>query len=104
MAMMRRGPLDRYPPEWVLRQANAHQVGGSIEFHTGSAVTFYLDGGHVYAAEVGVDIPEDGLEHSPLADEDAARANAVTLLAAVLDVEDGHYFHDPLGHHPARGA
>ena len=38
MPMMRRGPLDRYTPEWVLRQANAHQVEGSIEFNTGTPV------------------------------------------------------------------
>ena len=58
MPMMRRGPLDRYSPEWVLRQANAHLAEGSIEFHTDRPVTLYLQGGRAYAAEEGVDLNE----------------------------------------------
>ena len=103
MPMMRRGPLDRYPPEWVLRQANAHEVGGSIEFHADRPATFYLDSGRIYAAEPGVAVRED-LSDGSIPDEDEARAQVVNLLSDVLDTEGGWYYHDPLGQHPGRGS
>ena len=31
--MMRKGPLDRYPAESVLREAATARVNGGIEFH-----------------------------------------------------------------------
>ncbi|WP_426573287.1 hypothetical protein [Aquihabitans sp. McL0605] len=88
----------------MLRQANAHQVTGTIEFHGAAPATFYLDGGHIYAAAPGVDVAEDTLVHPATADEVAARRQVVALLAAVLDTDGGWYFHDPLGQHPGRGA
>ena len=102
--MMRRGPLDRYPPEWVLRQANAHNVGGSIEFHTDRPVTFYLDGGRIYAGAEGVDLADHDVGGHAIPDEDDARDRVVSLLAGVLAAGGGWYFHEPLGQHPGRGA
>ena len=104
MPMMRRGPLDRYPPEWVLRQANAHAAEGSIEFHTDRPITLYLQGGKVYAAEVGVNLSETDLVERPTSDEGGARDQLITLLTGVMTSESGWYFHDPLGQHPSNGA
>jgi hypothetical protein len=104
MPMMRRGPLDRYTPEWVLRQANAHQVEGSIEFNTGTPVTLFLSGGRVYAAERGVDLLEADLVSRPLLTETRAREKAITLLAEIMGSTTGWYFHDPLGQHPRLGS
>lgn len=101
MSMMRRGPLDRYRPEWVLRQAATLGVTGSIEFHAGEPATFFVDGGHVYAARRGLGDEPDGPEGP---DEASQRALAVALLARVLPMAAGWYYHDPLGRHPARGA
>lgn len=101
--MMRRGPLDRYSPEWVLRQAQAHEVEGSIEFHTTHPATFFLDGGKIYAAAEGVDLAESGFDDESL-DEEACRTQVVQLLAQVMGEQGGWYFHDPLGQHPGRGA
>lgn len=102
--MMRRGPLDRYPPEWVLRQANAHQVNGGIEFHTERPVTFYLEGGRIYGAEEGVDLAEQDLADRAVPDEHEARDRTVRLLVGTLQTSGGWYFHDPLGRHPGRGS
>jgi hypothetical protein len=105
MPMMRRGPLDRYPPEWVLRQANAHEAEGSIEFHTDQQpITLYIQGGRAYAAEVGVNLSETQLAGRPVLDEASARDQVIALLAGVLPAKAGWYFHDPLGHHPTSGA
>lgn len=104
MPMMRRGPLDRYPPEWVLRQANAHKVTGGIEFHTQQPVTFYLEGGHIYGAEEGVGLLEQNLAERAMPDEHTARDHTVRLLAEILGAEAGWYYHDPLGQHPGRGS
>lgn len=105
MPMMRRGPLDRYPAEWVLRQASAHQANGSIEFHTDRPATFFLDGGRVYAAveATGVDAANAAADASRH-DEVEARQHAVELLAAATGTAAGWYYHDPLGHHSARGS
>lgn len=104
MPMMRRGPLDRYPPEWVLRQANAHRVEGSIEFNTDRPVTLFFAAGRVYAAERGADLLEADLAARPILTESRAREKAVNLLAEVMGVTDGWYFHNPLGHHPRQGS
>jgi len=104
MPMMRRGPLDRYSPEWVLRQANAHLAEGSIEFHTDHPITLYLQGGRVYAAEEGVNLLEPDLADRPIASEAEARQQTVALLTRVLSESTGWYFHDPLGQHPSRGS
>lgn len=104
MPMMRRGPLDRYPPEWVLRQANAHRVEGSIEFHSDRPVTLYLAEGRIYAAERGVSLAEADLAGRPVLPEQRAREKVVSILAEVLASSSGWYFHDPLGHHPRGGA
>ncbi|MGN6694424.1 MAG: hypothetical protein ACTHN0_09615 [Aquihabitans sp.] len=104
MPMMRRGPLDRYPPEWVLRQANAHEAEGSIEFHTDQQpITLYIRGGRAYAAEVGVNLSEAQLADRPVLDETRQRDQLIALLAGVLPAKAGWYFHDPLGHHPSSG-
>ncbi|MFN8016851.1 MAG: hypothetical protein U0P45_01875 [Acidimicrobiales bacterium] len=101
MPMMRRGPLDRYPVEWVIRQAGAHQATGSIEFHAGRPATFYFDAGRVYAA---VDEADEAAELP--ADEVEARRTAVELLVRTLGeaAGDGWYYHDPLAHLPIRGS
>lgn len=104
MPMMRRGPLDRYSAEWVLRQANAHEVEGSIEFQTDRPVTVYFDGGKPYAAEPGIDLAEAALFDLPVAAEESARDQLVDLLSVALTARAGWYFHDPLGQHPSRGA
>ena len=104
MPMMRRGPLDRYPPEWVLRQANAHQAEGSIEFHTDRPVTLYLQGGRAYAAEEGVNLLEHDLTARHVTEEGDARTQAIRLISEVMPVRTGWYFHDPLGQHPSRGS
>lgn len=101
MAMMRRGPLDRYRPEWVLRQAAAQEVTGTIEFHGEHPTTYFFDDGQVYAARRGVG---DGSEGPEPPDEVSQRQLAVELLARTLPVAAGWYYHDPLGRHPARGA
>jgi hypothetical protein len=102
--MMRRGPLDRYSPEWVLRQASAHQVEGSIEFHTERPMTLYLQAGRAYASEAGVDLAEQDLAERPALSEGEAREQTVSLLLDVLSASTGWYFHDPLGHHPIGGS
>ena len=101
MAMMRRGPLDRYRPEWVLRQAAAQLATGAIEFHGEHPTTYFLDGGQVYAARRGVG---DGSEGPEGPDETSQRQLAVELLSRTLPVSAGWYYHDPLATHPARGA
>jgi len=102
MSMMRRGPLDRYPVEWVLRQASAHEITGSLEFHAEVSATFHLHGGRVYAADPGVG--DTASPASSPTDELEARKEVVQLLADVLDARDGWYYLDPLGHAPGRGA
>lgn len=100
MPMMRRGPLDRYPVEWVLRQASSHQVDGSIEFHTSEPSTFFLRDGRIYAAEHGVGAEvAAGSDPSVWQDEAGARAQVVAVLASTLPLNAGWYYHDPLGHH-----
>ncbi|MCU1371080.1 MAG: hypothetical protein JWO77_2274 [Ilumatobacteraceae bacterium] len=104
MPMMRRGPLDRYPTEWVLRQANAHRAEGSIEFNTDRPVTLFFAAGRVYAAERGADLLEADLATRPILTEERAREKAVELLAEIMGVTEGWYFHNPLGHHPRQGS
>jgi hypothetical protein len=96
MAMMRRGPLDRYPVDWVLRQADLGRITGAIEVHADRTITLYLDGGRIYGcdADDGLDAPDD---------EEQARAIAVAALASVVDASSGWYYHDPLGHQPGAG-
>lgn len=101
MPMMRRGPLDTYSPEWVLRQANAHAATGSLEFHTDRPLTFHLLGGRIYGAAEGVGPAVDG---GVLADEHSARRHVVELLTDVLGRVSGWYYLDPLGESPTRGA
>jgi hypothetical protein len=101
--MMRRGPLDRYPAEWVLRQAHAHRATGGIEFHTDRPLTVHVHEGHVYAAceGVGADVNLDDLSSL---DEPEARAIVVALLGDVLGREAGWYYLDPLAHAATRGS
>jgi hypothetical protein len=101
MPMMRRGPLDRYPPEWVLRQANAHAATGGLEFHTDRPLTFHLLDGRLYGAAEGVG--PHAVAH-PAADELGARRHVVELLSDVLGRSSGWYYLDPLGEAPTRGA
>jgi hypothetical protein len=103
MPMMRRGPLDRYPVEWVLRQAYAHRISGSVEFHVGEPVTVYLDEGRVYAAAPGT-----GAGAAEWADPEAeteveARRRTISLLSHAIHAGDGWYFLDPFGHRPTNG-
>ena len=104
MPMMRRGPLDRYSAEWVLRQASAHGAEGSIEFHSDHPATLWFAGGRAYAAEDGVNLTEGDLAARPILTEDEARDRAVSLLTEVMGADSGWYFHDPLGQHPSRGS
>lgn len=104
MPMMRRGPLDRYPTEWVLRQANAHRVDGSIEFNTTRPVTLFFAAGRVYAAERGADLLEADLAARPILTEQRAHDKAVDLLSEIMGATDGWYFHNPLGRHPRQGS
>jgi hypothetical protein len=103
MPMMRRGPLDRYPAEWVLRQAHAHRASGGIEFHTERPVTIHVHEGRVYAACEGVGAEADVDALSGLAEHEA-RAAVVALIAEVLGHTAGWYYLDPLAHAPERGA
>lgn len=102
MSMMRRGPLDRYSPDWVLRQANAHGIHGSIEFHTDRPLTFYLQDGCIYAAVEGTGATAGAPDAMP-AEEAAARRHVVDLLSDALSREVGWYYLDPLGHVPTKG-
>jgi hypothetical protein len=104
MAMMRRGPLEQYSAEWVLRQASSTAATGSVEFHTSEPLTLYLRGGRICHGVDGVPVTgfvtgTDG-EH---ADEAAARAQASRLVARALHATDGWYYFDPLGHHDDAG-
>jgi len=95
MSMMRRGPLDRYSAEWVLRQADAHHASGCIEFHGSVPLTVYLQGGLVHGAVLGIhEDPPPLVEH--LSEEGARRAT-VSVVARALGSDSGWYFHDPLG-------
>ena len=101
MPMMRRGPLDRYPVEWVLREAAAHRVDGALELQSDETVTVYLQGGLIYGATPGP--AADAVEGDLPADEDEARAQTVALLTRVVHARTGWYHHDPLGHLPGAG-
>ena len=105
MPMMRRGPLDRYPVEWVLRQASANNASGCIEFHAPVPVTVFLDAGRIAAAVRGISSEtEDAIAAARAdADEDEARRKTVTVLAVVLQGEGGWYYHDPLEHRGSGG-
>lgn len=102
--MMRKGPLDRYPAESVLREAATARVNGGIEFHGPHPVTVYLSNGEVYAIHEGVGRAEQGWSATELAvefgDEGTELARAVELLTAVLTQREGWYYHHPLHHHP----
>jgi hypothetical protein len=95
--MMRKGPLDRYPPEWVLREAGIRRVSGAVEFQTTHPVTVYLDDGAVYAAHAGS--VADATTDDATPSEDAARSRVEGLLADLVDQHQGWYFHHPLDHH-----
>ena len=105
MAMMRRGPLAQYPAEWVLRQASETGATGSVEFHASQPMTLYLRGGRVCHGVDGV--PATGFsaatEDGGHADEAAARAQTVHLVARALRATDGWYYLDPIGHHNDAG-
>jgi hypothetical protein len=105
--MMRRGPLDRYPVEWVLREAQAHEVTGSIELHVEAPITIFLDAGKVYAAAegIGVDAADDAASSASLPELEA-RKRAVALLSRALSAPSpgGWYYHDPFGHLPTIGS
>lgn len=105
MPMMRRGPLDRYPVEWVLRQASANNASGCIEFHAPVPVTVFLDAGRIAAAVRGISSEtEDAIAAARAdADEGEARRKTVTVLALVLQGEGGWYYHDPLEHRGSGG-
>lgn len=98
MPMMRRGPLDRYPVEWVLRQAHATHASGCVEFHAPIPITVFLDGGRICAAVRG--IASEGDEVVAAArieiDEEESRRRTVSILALALKGEGGWYYHDPL--------
>ncbi|MCB1031655.1 MAG: hypothetical protein KDA95_09970 [Acidimicrobiales bacterium] len=98
---MRKGPLDEYPPEWVLRQVSAQQITGSVEIHGETPVTFHVDAGRVYAAAVGTG--DEACDVAMPLDEDEARKQVVALISHVLDVTEGWYYLDPLGHASNRG-
>ncbi len=101
MPMMRRGPLDRYPADGVLREAEVQRIDGSIEFHGDGTATFYLDAGRIYAADDGTGMPPP---YDSADDEAARRADAEALLREALRWRTGWYYHDPLGHLPDAGA
>jgi hypothetical protein len=98
--MMRRGPLDRYPVEWVLRQAGSSRADGCIEFHGPEPMTVFLDGGQVTAIVAGISSQDPSLIVCARAatDEDTARAVSVRILSARLAARVGWYYHDPLEH------
>lgn len=103
MPMMRRGPLDQYSVEWVLRQANAHRISGSIELHVAEPVTIYLDEGRVYAAAPGTGADAAAWADPTAETEVEARRRTVSLLSAAIRATDGWYFHDPFGHRSTDG-
>lgn len=103
MTMMRRGPLESYPMDWVLRQAGAHRVTGSIEIHGPRPITVYLQDGRVSYAELGVGAGEPRRRAVTTAlREVEARRHVVATLAAAVDTDrpsgsgGGWYYHDPL--------
>ncbi len=96
MAMMRRGPLDRFPVEWVLRQASTNAASGTIEFHTERPTTVFVRAGQVCLVRSGI---VDGRSATPalLEPEERARARSLDALAAVVGAAVGWYYLDPLG-------
>lgn len=105
MAMMRRGPLDRYPVEWVLRQAASSGANGCIEFHGPVPITVFLDGGRIAAAARGISSEGDeAIAAARLDDDEAeARTKAVAIIALGLQGDGGWYYHDPLEHRGSGG-
>ncbi len=109
MAIMRRGPLDRFLPPQVLKQAAAEGFDGSITFHRTRPVTFFFDGGGIYAASAPHDTHADTAfddaedQDAVLDQESAYLVDTVHLLVEVQIAVGGWYSMDPLGHHPALG-
>jgi hypothetical protein len=98
--MMRRGPLDRYPVEWVLRQASTSRAGGSIEFHGPEPMTVFLDAGQVIGAAAGIASEDPGVLTVACSEpeESSARDLVVSLLGSRVAGRTGWYYHDPLEH------
>lgn len=111
MPMMRRGPLDRFPVDWILRQAATNQASGTIELHGPRPVSIHLAGGRVThldrtppdpsgrGAGAAADPPTDATP----GDESTARRRVVDVLATLLTADEGWYYHDPLAVGPATG-
>jgi len=96
--MMRRGPLDRYPVEWVLRQAAASQASGTVEFNGPEPMTVFLHQGSVCGVAAGVASQDPSVVARLRAagDEARARHEAVGVLATRLTARVGWYYHDSL--------
>lgn len=103
MSIMRRGPLDRYLPVWVLRSLAGRSFDGSVTFDRPEPATFYFEGGAVYAATSGNPEAGDG-PPAGSDDEEAYQAEAVRLLIEVQCSVGGSYALDPLGQHPTIGS
>ncbi|CAN5683820.1 hypothetical protein BH10ACT1_BH10ACT1_01560 [soil metagenome] len=101
--MMRKGPLDEYPAEWVLREAAVRRASGGIEFHTEDPVTVHLHDGRIYFARQGTGSDHGAADRPLPTDEASSRAHVVAILARLLGEHPGWYYLHPLNHHPQRG-
>lgn len=96
MAMMRRGPLERFPVEWVLRQATTNAASGTIELHTDRPATVFMRSGRVCLVVPGI-VEGRGAHPSQAEPEAHVRAKSLGALARVVDASTGWYYVDPLG-------
>ncbi len=101
--MMRRGPLEQYAVEDILRSAATERLSGSIEVAGDVAGVLFFEGGGLYFATLdGVAVPADVL--APAATPERRLRHLVTVTAALLPQRRGwyhhHQLHQPLGRHP----
>ncbi len=93
--MMRRGPIDRYPIEWVLEQVALFEVSGTIELNTDHPATLFVRDGALCLVLAGI------VEEAPDGPrgEATARRSSVEVLAEALRAREGWYYHHALGGH-----
>lgn len=102
--MMRKGPLERYPVDDVLRTAAAERLSGSIEVVAEVSGFLFLENGGLYLGTVDGTVPPPGVLPSGAEAPDGVRAHLVTVVTALMAQREGwyhhHQVHHPLGRHP----
>lgn len=94
---MRRGPLDRYPLDAVLRTAAEEHASGSIAVEALTAGTIHLVSGAIcFATLDGMALPPafvDGRDPG----RDVVRRQVEEVVAVLVECRTGWYHHDPIG-------